>query len=233
MKVGDKLLAVNGQSLKGMTNPQVLAFLKQTPNTVTLTLSRPKKPSGSTRSPPPVAQKPAFLLPKVDPPPVEEKSQRDEAWPVKEEKQRKGLWGSISGSLHGNFVKKSVDIGEIDLGDCDLPKYSKPSPSRKGIKDLFTPHDSDPVLMDIDIDHDSSGVGFSIRGGQDSIYGDASIFVDTVFSRPAQDHAAALRSGDEIVMVNGHDMSRMTNADAVELLNSLPRGRVRLRVRRR
>lgn len=235
MKVGDKLLAVNGQSLKGMTNPQVLAFLKQTPNTVTLTLSRPKKPSGNSRSPPPVAQKPTFLLPKVEPPPVEEKSQGGEAWPVKEEKQRKGLWGSISGSLHGNLVKKSmdIDIGEIDLGDNELPKYSKPTPARKGIKDLFSPHDNEPILIDIDIDHGSSGVGFSIRGGKDSIYGDSLLFVDTVFSRPAQDHEPTLKTGDEIVMVNGHDMSRMTHADAVELLNSLPKGRVRVRVRRR
>jgi C-terminal processing protease CtpA/Prc len=113
------------------------------------------------------------------------------------------------------------------------PKYSKSSPTRKGIKDLFSPNDHEPVLLDIDVDHGSSGVGFSIRGGQDSIYGDASIFVDTVFSRPTQGRAPTLRSGDEIVMVNGHDMSRMTNADAVELLNSLPRGKVRLRIRRR
>lgn len=123
VKVGDKLLAVNGQSLKGMTNPQVLSFLKQTPNTVTLTLSRPKKPSGNSRTPPPVAKKPpkqTFLLPpKVEPPPVKEKPQGDEAWPVKEEKQKKGLWGSISGSLHGGLAKKhiDIDIGEIDLGD--------------------------------------------------------------------------------------------------------------------
>ena len=127
VKVGDKLLAVNGQSLKGMTNPQVLAFLKQTPNTVTLTLSRPKKSSSSNRSPPPVAQKPTkptFLLPpKVEPPPVEEKPKGGEAWPVKEEKQRKGLWDSISGSLHGGLMKKhtgDIDIGEIDLGNDRL-----------------------------------------------------------------------------------------------------------------
>lgn len=235
MKTGDKLLAVNGQSLKGMTNPQVLAFLKQTPNTVTLTLSRLKKTLASSRSPPPIAQKPTFLLPKIEPPPVEEKPQEGEAWPVREEKQRKGLWGSISGSLHGNFVKKNIDIdiGEIDLGDSEMPKYSKSSPSRKGIKDLFSPHGNEPVLLDIEIDRNSSGVGFSIRGGQDSIYGDSSIFVDTVFSRSTQDRAPTLRSGDEIVMVNGHDMSRMTNADAVELLNSLPQGRFRIRVRRR
>jgi hypothetical protein len=128
-RVGDKLLAVNGQSLKGMTNPQVLAFLKQTPNTVTLTLARPKKPSASALSPPPVARKPTkptFLLPpKVEAPPVEEKSHGNEAWPVKEEKQRKGIWGSISGSLHGGLVKKhaDIDIGEIDLGDRLVELY--------------------------------------------------------------------------------------------------------------
>jgi C-terminal processing protease CtpA/Prc len=87
--------------------------------------------------------------------------------------------------------------------------------------------------LDVDVDHGSSGVGFSIRGGQDSIYGDASIFVDTVYSRATHDRAPTLRSGDEIVMVNGHDMSHMTNVDAVELLNSLPRGKVRVRIRRR
>ena len=58
-------------------------------------------------------------------------------------------------------------------------------------------------------------------------------FVNTVFARPTQDRAHSLKSGDEIVMVNGHDMSRMTNTDAVELLNSLPKGKVRIRVRRR
>ena len=118
-----------------MTNPQVLAFLKQTPNTVTLTLSRSKKSSSSNRSPPPVAQKPTkptFLLPpKVEPPPVQEKPKGGEAWPVKEEKQRKGLWDSISGSLHGGLVKKhtgDIDIGEIDLGDERLvTRYKIPT----------------------------------------------------------------------------------------------------------
>lgn len=114
----------------------------------------------------------------------------------------------------------------------DLPKHQK-QPTRKGIKDLFSPHDNEPELLEIDVEHDSSGVGFSIRGGQDSIYGDSSIFVDTVYRRPTQDRAPSLKSGDEIVMVNGHDMSRMSNADAVELLNSLPLGRVRVRARRR
>lgn len=113
-----------------------------------------------------------------------------------------------------------------------LPKYSKANPNRKGIKELFSPRE--PILLDVDVDHGSSGVGFSIRGGQDSIYGDSPVFVDTVFLQStAHDRKPALKSGDEIVMVNGHDMSRMTNADAVELLNSLPSGKIRIRVRRR
>lgn len=119
----------------------------------------------------------------------------------------------------------------ISLYFSEISKYSKATPTRKSIKDLFSPHE--PALLDIDVDHGSMGIGFSIRGGQDSIYGDASIFVDTVFARPTQDRAHSLKSGDEIVMVNGHDMSRMTNTDAVELLNSLPKGKVRIRVRRR
>lgn len=231
MKIGDKLLAVNGQTLKGMTNPQAQAFLKQTPHTVTLTLSRRKKSSGSARTPPPVARKPVFLLPKVEKP-AEDKPKEDEslAWPVKEEK-RKSLWGSISGSFHGNLVKKSVDINLEEPGDS-LSKYTKTTPVRKSMKDLFSTSESDPVLMDIEIDQGSSGVGFSIRGGQDSIYGDSSLFVDTVFSKTSE-RGASLESGDEIVMINGHDMSRMTHADAVELLNSLPKGRVRIRIRRR
>ena len=62
------------------------------------------------------------MPPKVAPPPVKDEPQGGEAWPVKEEKQRKGLWGSISGSLHGGLVKKhiDIDIGEIDLGDSRL-----------------------------------------------------------------------------------------------------------------
>ena len=237
MKVGDKLLAVNGQTLKGMTNPQAVAFLKQTPNTVTLTLSRPKKASGSSRSPPPVAQKPKvekFLLPKVHKAEDagEAKESESLAWPVKEEK-RKTLWGSISGSLHGNLIKKTVEI-DLDELDNDIPKYTKSTPARKGIKDLFSPSECDPVLMEVDIERGTSGVGFSIRGGQDSMYGDSAIFVDTVFSKDASGgRVASLESGDEVLMINGHDMSRMTYTDAVELLNSLPKGHVRMRIRRR
>ena len=133
-----------------------------------------------------------------------------------------------------SFYFKKFDNNTSTLAVCfsDLPKYSKPTPARKGIKDLFSPHD-EPTLLDVDVDHGSTGIGFSIKGGQDSIYGDNSIFVDTVFSRPTHGRAPTLKSGDEIVMINGHDMSRMTNADAVELLNSLPFGKVRIRVRRR
>lgn len=101
------------------------------------------------------------------------------------------------------------------------------------MKDLFSPNDNEPLLLDIDVHNGCSGVGFSVRGGQDSIYGDSSLFVDSVFSRSLKDGLQNLQSGDEIVMINGHDMSRLTNADAVELLNSLPKGEVRIRVRRR
>ena len=233
VKIGDKLHSVNGQTLKGMTNPQAVAFLKQTPNTVTLTISRPRKASGSVRSPPPVAKKPTFLLPKVEKT-VEDKPEENtsSAWPVKEEK-RKGLWGSISGSLHGNLVKKSVDI-DLEEPAESLPRGNmKTSPSRKSIKELFSTSESEPVLMDIEIDKGSSGVGFSIRGGKDSIYGDSPLYVDTVFSKATNEQGVTLENGDEIVMVNGHDMSRMVHGDAVELLNSLPEGRVRVRIRRR
>ena len=62
------------------------------------------------------------------------------------------------------------------------------------------------------------GLGFSIIGGHGSPYGDLPIYIKTVFPQSSADVNGGLKSGDQIVAVNGISLDRMSHAEAVDIL---------------
>ncbi|XP_046751419.1 uncharacterized protein LOC124414508 [Diprion similis] len=78
---------------------------------------------------------------------------------------------------------------------------------------------------------DGAGLGFSLEGGRDSPLGDKPLIVKKIFAGGAAEKTGALRAGDQMLEVNGHDVTRMSRIEAWSLMKKLHDGEVSLLVR--
>lgn len=82
------------------------------------------------------------------------------------------------------------------------------------------------------LDKGCGGVGFTLDGGKGSIHGDRPLTVNRVFTAGAAEQCG-LRSGDELVSVQGLNLQDLSRFEAWNYIKSLPEGVVTVTVRRR
>uniref|UniRef100_A0A3B4AK88 PDZ domain-containing protein n=1 Tax=Periophthalmus magnuspinnatus TaxID=409849 RepID=A0A3B4AK88_9GOBI len=92
--------------------------------------------------------------------------------------------------------------------------------------------EEDGGLVSVSLDKGCGGVGFTLEGGRGSIHGDKPLVINRISTAGAAEQSG-LRSGDEVVSVQGLNLTDMTRFEAWNYIKALPEGVVTVTVRRR
>jgi len=187
---GDRVLSINGKSLKGVTHREALSILKAPRPEVVLVLSRKRSVSPQDSCP----------------------DDKDLPMMITASNtiinSRIGSSGHVISSRPPRILESPSDFGNYDSEDVG-----------RG-----------PPLTTTLI-KDGAGLGFSLEGGKDSPLGDRPLTVKKIFTGGAASKNGVLRVGDQIITVNGCDVTVMSRIEAWNLMKKLPDGVVTLVIR--
>uniref|UniRef100_A0A494G8Y4 PDZ domain-containing protein n=1 Tax=Solanum lycopersicum TaxID=4081 RepID=A0A494G8Y4_SOLLC len=85
--------------------------------------------------------------------------------------------------------------------------------------------------VNIMLQKDGAGLGFSLEGGKDSPLGDRPLTIKKIFTGGCAEKSGNLQAGDELLSVNNSDVTKMSRIEAWGLMKRLPNGNVTLTVR--
>ncbi|XP_013922770.1 PREDICTED: membrane-associated guanylate kinase, WW and PDZ domain-containing protein 2-like [Thamnophis sirtalis] len=248
LKVGDRILAVNSQSIINMPHADIVKLIKDAGLSVTLRIipqeevnSPASAPSSEKQSPMAQQHSPGTQQsPVAQPaPPQPLQTQGHENSYRSEVKARQDVKPDIRQPPFTDYRQPPLDYRHppvldyqqsppLDYRQPPLIDYRQHSPDTRQfpLSDYRPPQDFD--YFTVDLEKGAKGFGFSIRGGRE-------YKMDLYVLRLAEDGPAIrngrMRVGDQIIEINGETTRDMTHTRAIELIKSGGR-RVRLLLKR-
>uniref|UniRef100_A0A3P9QF31 Membrane-associated guanylate kinase, WW and PDZ domain-containing protein 1 n=1 Tax=Poecilia reticulata TaxID=8081 RepID=A0A3P9QF31_POERE len=257
LKVGDRILAVNGQSIVSMPHADIVKLIKDAGLSVTLRiipqeeLSNPPSATASEKQSPMAQQHSPKVQPNAaasqsNPAPVEPHPSAAQPNPVclqsgvsvsyrSEVKARQDVKPDIRQPPFTDYRQPPVDYRHPPVADYrQPPTLDYRHPPLLDYRPFAIPdYRMPPLSQDFDyftveLEKSVKGFGFSIRGGRE-------YKMDLFVLRLAEDGPAIrngrMRVGDQIIEINGESTRDMSHARAIELIKAGGR-RVRLLLKR-
>ncbi|XP_052890555.1 uncharacterized protein LOC128298805 [Anopheles moucheti] len=223
LKKGDRILSINGLSMRGLTHRESLSVLKTPRPEVVMVITRSKSLVLDT-------------LTKLKRPSMGSLSSLAEKSEIATEYERKlKIQHKASRSLDldhldvaSNEAESVFDGTASEDGLLSADDVSKCSSSNATDNASFSTTDVSEGCRMVEINKDGAGLGFSIEGGYDSPTGNKPLIIKKIFMGGAAEKSGLLRAGEEIVAINDISIAKMTRIQVWNMMKKLPNGGVRI-----
>lgn len=239
----DFICTINGRTLKGMTQGDALGFLKDIPKVINLGVKRDFSTPTRTRDRHNDSDVSPMLARTESISNTEKQSSQRSRPQSKEPAARRSRSETRNERSPGTPRKRPSSLSRISRlfrGSSDsintLGRESvESSPSKTPTRTRSSSRKNkknQPALYTIFFDKtERNAFDFTIKGGVNTIYGDSPIVIESV--RRGSELSKSLRVNDQLVSIQGADVSKFPINRAIEYLSSLPLGRVCLVVQRK